>query len=70
MDEKTKQQFILLFNQGFEVIVLPEIESLRKDVNLIRARLDSIEGRLDIFTDKLDEHEARITTLEPNNSTL
>lgn len=37
MDDKTKQDFILLFNQGFEEVVMPQIEELREQMatNLI-----------------------------------
>ena len=70
MDEKTKTEFILLFNQGFEEIVLPEIESLRKEVGLLKTRLESVDRKLDVFTEKVNDNERRINKLESEQSTL
>lgn len=58
MDDKTRTEFILLFNQGFEEIVLPQIEDLREDMakrfDKLEVRVNSLEVRVDSVDRKLD----------------
>lgn len=72
MNDKTKHDFILLFNQGFEEIVLPEIEAIRDDVGDLKktvsgldkrvgsleTRVGQMDNKLDHFSDKVIEHES------------
>jgi predicted nuclease with TOPRIM domain len=71
MDDKTKEDFIQLFNQGFEEVVRPEIEELSQDIKKIDERLDHLEQRmdrmentLDRVADKVTSHETRLKTIE------
>ena len=76
MDSKTKQDFIKLFNQGFEEVVLPEIEELRKDILVIKKEVgnlrqgqDRIGNTLDRVADKVNDHANKISKLEKRNPT-
>ncbi len=78
MDDKTKRDFILLFNQGFEEVVLPQIKEIYKRLDLIEDRLDKLEKRietleirigqidnkLDLMNDKLLDHAQQIKTIQ------
>lgn len=61
MDEQSKKDFIQLFNQGFEEVVLPQIEALREematkeDVHHLEKRLIGVEERVGRVEDKLDK---------------
>lgn len=57
MDDKIKGEFILLFNQGFEEVIMPQIENLSEEIN---QRFDKLEARVDTLDRKLDrslDHE-------------
>lgn len=78
MDTNTKRDFILLFNQGFEEVVLPHIREIngrldKVDIRLdqieirldnVEVRLDRVENKLDLINDKLLNHDKRITVIE------
>lgn len=63
MDDKTRKEFILLFNQGFEEVVAPEIDDLRKQITRgfkdIKQRLFQVENRLEILDRKVDNIVAK-----------
>lgn len=68
MDEKTKKEFMLIFNQGFEEVILPQIVKLegqvKKGFKKINSKLDSIERRIDDQAIKSGDNERRIKKLE------
>lgn len=78
MDDKFKKDFITLFNQGFEEVVLPVIEDMQGDIEEIKEdiksldnrvgnvenRLDRIENRLDSVVDNINGHNIRLKTIE------
>lgn len=55
MDEKTKQDFIQLFNQGFEEVVLPHIEELREDVDSLKKDVNALRGDVDAIKAELHD---------------
>lgn len=61
MDDKTKEDFIELFNQGFEEVVLPEIEGLREEMNQhfgkLETRVENIDRKLDRLSGQVAGHE-------------
>ncbi len=78
MDRKTRQEFIHLFNQGFEEVVLPQIEEIKEDVvkiqedingmkvdvSQIKGDLNRVSSKMDYLSDRSLEQEARIKKLE------
>lgn len=54
LDKKFEEKFIPLFNQGFEEIVLPNIERLDQGQEDIKSRLDRMESRLDTLERRSD----------------
>lgn len=58
MDDQTKKEFILLFNQGFEEVVVPAIDDLRKEITQefkgVKQRLSQVENRLEVLDRKVD----------------
>lgn len=76
MDENTRKEFILLFNQGFEEIVRPEIEELRKEVVTkkefaeLKGQVERIERKLDHFSAKSTELDGRVTKLEAKSAVI
>ena len=71
MNDKTKKDFIQLFNQGFEEIILPEIETIRDDVStlkddvgVLRTRVTQIDNKLDVMNDKILDHGNKIKNIE------
>ena len=58
MDDKTRQDFIEIFAEGFQGLVVPEINQLRKEMkqgfSSMNKRLETVEIRLDIVDRKLD----------------
>ena len=63
MDAKTKQEFILLFNQGFEEIILPQLEEIREQM-ATKSDIDRLERKIDHLVDKSDDHEKRLNAIE------
>jgi len=61
MDEKTKKDFILIFNQGFEEVVMPEIveleDKMEQGFKKVNSKLESIERRIDEMATKVGGHE-------------
>lgn len=75
MDDKTKQDFILLFNQGFEEVVVPRLEELDETIDKldkkmdkgfagVNSKIDNINRRLDTMAFQVGDHEKRIKKLE------
>lgn len=68
MDEKQKQEFILLFNQGFEEIVIPAIEDVEarfgKKVNSLESKMDNRFDAVDKKLDRLDAHDERMADVQ------
>lgn len=58
MDDKTKREFIQLFNQGFEEVVLPQIEDLAEDVSILKENVDIL--REDVDSLKSEVHEINL----------
>lgn len=51
MDDKTKEDFIKLFNQGFEEIIQPQLEEIRQEM-ATKSDINRLEGKLDRDLDK------------------
>lgn len=71
MEERTKTEFRLLFNQGFEEVVLPRIVEIDERLDRVESRLGSLENqvermdrKLDVVADKVMQHEVKIKKLE------
>jgi len=64
LDEYFDKKFILMFNQGFEDIILPEIERLDKKMDRVEMRVTQIDNKLDLMSDKLLDHETRLKRVE------
>ncbi|OGE31808.1 hypothetical protein A2631_01605 [Candidatus Daviesbacteria bacterium RIFCSPHIGHO2_01_FULL_44_29] len=70
MDEKTKEDFIKLFNQGFEEMVLPQFEEIREDMASMRKEMatqtdiNRLERKIDHLLDKSGDHENRLKRIE------
>lgn len=68
MDEKTKQDFIQLFNQGFEEVVQPQLEEIRRematkgDINQIYGNIKQIREEM-VTKDDLEKLERKIDRL-------
>lgn len=63
MDDKTKKEFIALFNQGFEEVVAPAIDDLRGEITQefkdVKQRLFQVENRLEVLDRKVDHISAK-----------
>lgn len=60
-----EQQFIRLFNKGFEEVVLPAMEEMEGSIlEKMSAGFERMERRIDALAMKLDEHEKKIKKLE------
>lgn len=70
MDDKTKDEFISIFNQGFEEIVQPQLEGIREDMATIRedmatkTDIDRLERKIDTILDKDMEQDKRLDRIE------
>jgi len=70
MDEKSREEFIQLFNQGFEEVVRPELEELSEELAEIRknmatkADIESINRKFDHVFAKDLEQDQRLTKIE------
>ena len=68
LDRKFEEKFILLFNQGFEEVVMPRLEDLeneqKKGFKQLSANFDNINRRSDNHSLKLSNHETRLNKLE------
>lgn len=51
MDDRTKKEFIQLFNQGFEEIFLPHLKKIQESLKRI--------------LNKLQVHDAKIKSIKP-----
>ena len=73
MDDSTKRDFIQLFNQGFEDVVIPHIErieqrlgKLETSVENLETRVYQIDNKLDRMLDKQLDHDKQLA--EHSNS--
>ena len=66
MDDKTKDEFIQLFNQGFEEIIQPELEEIRKELvsKADKSDIDRLERKMDRIIDKDIVQEKRLDRIE------
>ncbi len=64
MDEKTKKDMILLFNQGFEEVVLPDILELKDGQEDIKKQLEDVKNRLGTVENRLGTVENRLEVVE------
>lgn len=69
--EELKVDMIRVFNQGFEEVVLPELEEIRGDVKRLDGRvnglensMDRVERKLDVFSAKVIVQDARLSKIE------
>ena len=69
--ESLEEDMIRIFNQGFEEVVLPNIERLddsmatvKTGLEKVEARLERVENRLDFLVDQVGDHDIRIKKLE------
>lgn len=70
MDKQARDEFIDLFAEGFQGLVVPEIESLRKDMDRgfteVNKRLRNIESRLDTAESRLESVGIRLDRVIAN----
>lgn len=59
MDDKTKEDFIKLFNQGFEDLILPQFDELREETASLRGEVISIKSIMATKSD-IDRLERKI----------
>ena len=68
LDRKFEEKFIPLFNQGFEEVVVPQLEILEekmdKGFKQVNSKFDSINRRLDDHSIKSTDQDRRIKKLE------
>ncbi len=69
--EQFEENFIRLFNEGFEAVVMPNIERLGNKIDKLDQRVDRLGNRVDQMDRKLDKfsadvinHETRVKKLE------
>lgn len=74
MDDKTRQEFILIFNQGFEEVVIPAIEDLRREMNLgfkkVNQRFEDMDKRFESIDRRFEDMDARFDRLERKVDTI
>lgn len=60
LDETLDERMIRLFNQGFEEVIAPVMEDTEKELgirfDIIEAKMDSMERKLDHFADQVTDH--------------
>ncbi len=66
IDQRFDDKFIPLFNQGFEEIVLPNIERLDQSLEDLKSRMDRIESRMDMEERKTDRSLDKMLRVENN----
>lgn len=64
MDDKLKHDFIALFNQGFEEVVMPQIAILDEEIQGIKKTLHNMEQRMDRIEQRMDHMEQRMDRIE------
>lgn len=68
MNQKTREEFIDLFAEGFAGVVAPEIDSLRKDMEEgfagVNKRLQTVENSLESVENRLETVENRLEAVE------
>lgn len=78
MNEKDKKEFINLFNQGFEEVVIPVIEGVRGEVKEVKQvlnehtrtledhsnRFERIERKLDAVVERQDDQGTEIKKIK------
>lgn len=64
MDDDTKKDFILLFNQGFEELILPVVERIDERLENLEGKVENIENRMEGMEDKMENMEDRMGNME------
>jgi tetrahydromethanopterin S-methyltransferase subunit B len=54
MKEKDKKEFINIFNEGFEQLILPHFEEIKTRLDKVENRLDDLETTVNKMDRKLD----------------
>lgn len=70
MNKQTRKDFIDLFAEGFQGVVVPEIEELRKDMDKgfknVNEKLNNVEGRLKTVENRLESVEVKLDRVAAN----
>lgn len=72
MSDFTKKDFLKLFSQGFEEVVLPAMEDLgneirkefKSEIAPLKTAVNRLENKLDRMNDKLLDHGNRLDDIE------
>lgn len=59
MTDHDRNEFINLFNVGFEQVVLPHIERIDEKLENVENRLEGVENRLETVESRLDVVEEK-----------
>lgn len=74
IDKKFEENFIKMFNKGFEEVVAPVLEEIEDEMKdgfkMVNSRLDNINRRLDTEVVKVADHEKRIKRLESKRAAV
>lgn len=60
MDDNTKKDFILLFNQGFEELVLPVVERIDERLENLEGKVETIENRVENMEDRMESMDRKL----------
>lgn len=60
MDAKLREDFIQLFNQGFEEVVLPQLEEIREDIHEIKGEVREIKGEIQDMKGEIQDMKGEI----------
>lgn len=68
MKQQDLRQIRQLFNEGFEQVVLPDVERVDGELVEINAKLTNIDRKLDNTISRVDNHSVRIERIEKAKS--
>jgi predicted nucleic acid-binding Zn-ribbon protein len=55
MDEDTKKEMRLLFNQGFEEVIVPVLDDMEEEVNETNGHIKGIRGEIKSLENKMED---------------
>ncbi len=66
LDTQFEKKFIRLFNQGFEEVVIPQLEEIGKDIEGVKKGLNQVENRLDSIETRLGSLDRKVDRVVAN----
>lgn len=64
MNKKTRDEFVDLFAEGFQGLVVPEINKLDEKIDKVGEKLTKVENRLEKVENRLEKVENRLEVVE------